>query len=81
MSGGFVEHFSYRGDDAQPESSGHVSPTCFGQPEDELGVCVPQAREVFVYVEWQARGIALEGTELDAAPILQAAGESLRLWT
>lgn len=42
---------------------------------------LPPAGKMVVYVEWPALGIALERTELDVAPILKAARESLRLWT
>lgn len=42
---------------------------------------LPPPGVIALYVEWPALGIELGRTELDAEPILAAAGESLRLWT
>ncbi len=41
---------------------------------------LPPPGLITLYVEWPALGIELASVQLDAAPILEAAGESLRLW-
>ncbi len=41
---------------------------------------LPSPGELGLYVEWPALGIELASLKLDAAPLLEAAGQSFRLW-